>query len=341
MNPTWQRPPLKLLARIVQLLLLPSLLLALEPGWNLVGALLPIDGDLFNRPWIEAVWTYDRGEWRFRGSSQQEGCLPIDRIEAGQGFWVLARERRPGAFWVARGTSWYWQLQGPLDLDKEVDLYDIDLFDTSKEEIAKLHEKGRIVICYFSAGTLEEWRPDVGKLLASRVVGRSYEGWPGEYWLDIRALEVRDLALSRLDLARAKGCDGVEPDNVDGYLHESGFELSYEDQLAFNRFLAREAHKRGLLIALKNDLEQIEDLVEWFDFAINEECFAYNECGRYLPFLERNKAVLNAEYEGLPPCEQARLYGISSIFLDPRLDGSRFESCLQAPTPSNGAPPRQ
>ena len=75
---------------------------------------------------------------------------------------------------------------------------------------------------------------------------------------------------ARLDTAVAKGCDGVEPDNIDGYINESGFDLSGSDQITYNQFLATAAHERGLMIGLKNDLDQIEALVDSFDFAVNE-----------------------------------------------------------------------
>ena len=31
---------------------------------------------------------------------------------------------------------------------------------------------------------------------------------------------------------RDKGFDGIEPDNIDGFLNNTGFDLTYEDQLA-------------------------------------------------------------------------------------------------------------
>ena len=37
------------------------------------------------------------------------------------------------------------------------------------------------------------------------------------------------------------GCDGVEPDNVDGYVNDTGFDLTAGDQLDFNRFARGEA----------------------------------------------------------------------------------------------------
>jgi hypothetical protein len=58
-----------------------------------------------------------------------------------------------------------------------------------------------------------------------------------------------------------KGCDGVEPDNMDGYLSnnydDSKGVVSFNDQLVYNKWMAIEAHKRGLAIGLKNDLDQI------------------------------------------------------------------------------------
>ena len=91
--------------------------------------------------------------------------------------------------------------------------------------------------------------------------------------------------------------DAVEPDNIDGYANRSGFRLTYADQLAYNKMLAEEAHERGLAIGLKNDTDQVKDLVRFFDFAVVEECFVYKECARYSPFVNAGKAVFLAEYD--------------------------------------------
>ena len=58
---------------------------------------------------------------------------------------------------------------------------------------------------------------------------------------------------------KTKGYDGVEPDNVDRYVNASGFDLDADAQLAFNRFIANEAHARGLSVGLKNDLDQVPE----------------------------------------------------------------------------------
>jgi hypothetical protein len=49
-------------------------------------------------------------------------------------------------------------------------------------------------------------------------------------------------------------------------------------------------------VALKNDLEQVEELLPYFDFALNEECFTYDECDLLIPFVEAGKAVFGVEY---------------------------------------------
>jgi hypothetical protein len=60
---------------------------------------------------------------------------------------------------------------------------------------------------------------------------------------------------ARLDMCKAEGFDGIEPDNVDGFLNDTGFPLTYEDQLRYNIWLADKAHERGLSIGLKNDMD--------------------------------------------------------------------------------------
>ncbi len=229
-------------------------------------------------------------------------------------------------------STWQWQLQGTLNTDYDADMYDIDLFDSPDESIESLQDDGRIVICYFSAGSFEDFRPDSDDFDPT-AIGAVLDGFDGENWLDVRHESVRTVVQARLDLAVDKGCDGVEPDNVDGYANESGFDLTPDDQLDFNRFLAREAGSRGLLVGLKNDLDQIPDLVDDFDFAVNEQCFEFDECDAVQPFLDADKPVFNAEYESSlrddhdDVCEDARDRGIRTLILPIDLDDSFRISC--------------
>ena len=240
---------------------------------------------------------------------------------------------------IPQNTTWQWQLTGTIDQTVDAKLYDIDLFDTDAAVIRSLKSKGKIVICYFSAGSYENWRSDAGSFPAS-VLGRS-NGWVGEKWLDIRQIALLSpIMTARMDMAKAKGCDGLEPDNVDGYTNSTGFTLTAADQIAFNKFIATEAHKRGLLVGLKNDVDQITVLEPYFDFAVNEQCFQYSECTPYQSFLKAGKAVFNVEYslDVTKFCTQANTLGIMAMKKKLDLDASRTvcwkESGTSTPTPA-------
>jgi len=226
----------------------------------------------------------------------------------------------------APGTTWQWQLTGDIDTSVDAEMFDVDLFDTPVEVIEELHKKGSKVICYFSAGTYESWRPDAYKF-PKEIIGKPLEDWPGERWLDIRQIDkLSPIMEARLDLAVEKGCDGVEPDNVDGYKNDTGFPITYEDQLRYNIWLARRAHQRGLSVGLKNDLEQVRELEPYFDWALNEECFSYDECEYLLPFIEHGKAVFGVEYELEPEkfCPKANEMGFSFMLKRKELDAWRI-----------------
>ncbi len=201
-----------------------------------------------------------------------------------------------GRWQPAPGLKWQIQYTGTLDTSLNVDVYNIDLFDTSTTVISELQSKGKHVICYFSAGSHENWRPDA-RVFPASVLGRNLDGWAGEKWLDIRQLDILiPIMQARMKVAADKGCNAVDPDNVDGYSNSTGFPLSYNDQLAYNIAIANAAHNLGLAVSLKNDVDQIKDLVNHFDFAVNEKCFQYGECNTLIPFITAGKAVFGIEY---------------------------------------------
>ncbi|NLF50605.1 MAG: endo alpha-1,4 polygalactosaminidase, partial [Leptolinea sp.] len=152
----------------------------------------------------------------------------------------------PSGYWAPQiGDDLQIQFSGDFEFHEDVEVYDLDLFDTTVEIIEAIHARGKRVLCYINVGAWEDWRPDATQY-PSALLGNDYEGWPGEKWLDIRRTkELNPLISARFDLCREKGFDGVEPDNLDGYQNETGFELSADDQLEFNLWLTKEAHKRG------------------------------------------------------------------------------------------------
>ncbi|AYG79150.1 hypothetical protein DWB77_01260 [Streptomyces hundungensis] len=231
---------------------------------------------------------------------------------------------RAGIWQPKPGTAWQWQLNGRVQDGPDVPVYDIDGFENTAADVAKLHARGRKAICYVNAGAWENFRPDK-EAFPSAVRGEN-NGWEGERWLDIRRIDVlRPLMERRFDMCREKGFDGVEPDLMDGYLNKTGFALTAADQLAYNRMLSSIAHARGLAVGLKNDLQQIPDLVPAFDFAVNEQCAQYDECALLSPFVKADKAVFHVEYE-LPAqdfCAESGRLGLSSMRKNLKLDAWR------------------
>ncbi len=229
------------------------------------------------------------------------------------------------------GSTFQWQLTDPVDASIDSDIYDIDLFDNDKELIETLHKNGSRIICYLSVGSWEDWRPDKDDFPYS-VIGRDYDGWEGEKWLDIRRIDLLGpIMIKRLDLAKEKGCDAIEPDNIDGYDADTGFPLTYTDQLRYNIWLANETHKRGMSIGLKNDVAQAADLLEYFDWAITEDCYAEGWCDDMKPFVLVGKAVFQVEYTDAGTtlndfCTQAKGNNFTAILKNRELD-AWLEKC--------------
>ena len=207
-----------------------------------------------------------------------------------------APDAGPSGRWQPRpGTTWQWQLSGtgPIDTGIDAQVFDIDLYDTTPATIAALKAKGRKVICYFDTA-YEPGRPDSAALEPYRH--NAVKGWPGQFWLDVRVPAVVAVMKARIALAQAKGCDGIEADDVDSYSNDPGTGITAADQQAFIRTLAHESHDRGMAYGLKSDLADIPAVIADVDFDINEECFKFSECDALLPFVQTGKAVFEAEY---------------------------------------------
>lgn len=221
------------------------------------------------------------------------------------------------------GTTWQLQLSGTLKTTSPAAVYDVDGDATTAEQVAALHAAGKTVICYIDAGSYENYRRDAASFPAS-VLGKTLEGWPDEKWLDIRQRSILlPIMAKRIDSCRAKGFDAIDADNVDGYSNATGFRLTAQDQIAYNRALTQLAHTRGMPIGLKNTLGLIPALVDSYDFAVIEQCFEYNECELTLPFIRSGKPVFEVEYQLQPAqfCSQARAMKLSAIYSTLALDG--------------------
>lgn len=193
-----------------------------------------------------------------------------------------------------------------------------------------IHAKGAKAICYIDAGSIEEFRPDYQQFVdwhkshGNSLLGNPFsEEFPNERWANINNDKgQRDFLLKmmepRVDKCVQAGFDGVEFDVV--HAHEegkevTGWDISPATQLIYNKALAEIAHRKGLSVALKNDLSQIDDLVSVFDYAVNEECFQYKECGDLSAFVSAGKPVFQVEYKTSPSsfCTKANQLKFNSI----------------------------
>ncbi|OUM66352.1 glycoside hydrolase family 114 protein, partial [Piromyces sp. E2] len=199
------------------------------------------------------------------------------------------------------GLTWNYVLGNDVDVSKEkAQVVDMDI-NKSIETINKLHKAGKKVICYFSGGTIEDFRDDADQFTkVPGLVKNTFEDWPEERWLDYRIEAIKPLIEARMKKAVSKNCDGIEVDNLDGYQMDEvktwKKPLTRNDAITYAKWLATTAHKLNISIGLKNTLGIIDEVGDYFDFAINEECVKYNECKRYKNFISKNKPVFGVTY---------------------------------------------
>lgn len=205
-------------------------------------------------------------------------------------------------------------------------VYDIDGFDNPVATLTALHGMGKKVVCYISAGSWEEWRPDAASFPAS-VKGSPLAGWAGELWLDIRQISILGpIMQARMDMCKSKGYDAIDFDNVDGYTQQSGFAISAAEQLTYNKYLAAQVHNCGLAAALKNEGAQLASLWQDFDFSVNEQCNEFAECADYKTyFINNNKAVFQVEYNLTQSqfCPTMNQQNFNSLLMPLILNGGR------------------
>lgn len=235
-------------------------------------------------------------------------------------------------WWKPNGVlSWDWQLQEPYNVRVNVNVIDLDLFDTSAITVKSLKARNIKVICYINVGAWEDWREDADNF-PEEIIGRDYDGWDGEKWLDIRRMDIlKPIMIARLDMCKAKGFDGVEPDNIDIFWEDTGFDLSRNDQISYNIWLAEQAHQRGLSIGQKNGADMAKELEPYFDWAMTEGCFSSQWCLDMLPYTRNGKSVFAAEYtDNLKTidqlCDISKKIGLSLILKNRNLAKWR-QSC--------------
>lgn len=243
----------------------------------------------------------------------------------------------PGALWQpAVGSTWQIVLEYSLNSTSyDASVYDIDLFDNSASTIAELHSLGRKVICYFSAGSYENWRDDA-KLFTKDDYKNPLDGWDGENWINTKSPNVRKLMNARMEVAKSKGCDGVDPDNIDAYDNDNGMGLTKADAVDYVKFLAGSASTLGMSIGLKNSGDIAKEVLPLMQWSVNEQCAQYGECDVLQPFIKAGKPVFQIEYPKSAPsitpaqkskiCDNKDSVGFSTVLKELDL-GNWIDAC--------------
>ncbi|KAM7185195.1 Glycoside hydrolase superfamily [Rhypophila sp. PSN 637] len=210
----------------------------------------------------------------------------------------------PSNIWQpAVKTSWQIILSQELAINHsspsitpDVEVFDIDMFvHLNTTIIGDLHKLNKKVICYFSAGSYEPYRRDSDKFQDSDM-GNVLNGWWDEKWLNITSPHVRGIMSDRIDLAASLGCDAIDPDNMDGYLNDSGLDITTDEAVDYVKFLADKAKAKNMAIGLKNAPDLIPYVLDIVQFAVNEQCAAQDDCAGFSAFIEAGKPVFHIEY---------------------------------------------
>lgn len=239
--------------------------------------------------------------------------------------------------------KWQWQLTEEVDTTLPVQVYNIDI-EVPQEKINELLDRDIKIICYFSAGTVEYFRSD-SRLFPQSIIGEQYEDLVDEQWVDYANIDaLAPIMRARLDKCKAKGFHAVEIDNVDAHNYESrdaqgnvtnigtNFNMTLDESIAYVRWLANEAHSRGLSIGLKNAEEMVPDVVDDMDWMLVEDCYFDSWCSYATGFIDANKPVFMAEYDELvpdfaPACELAKSLGFFAIWRDTSLSNRLYLAC--------------
>ncbi|MFC8124002.1 endo alpha-1,4 polygalactosaminidase [Streptomyces sp. NPDC057302] len=161
-------------------------------------------------------------------------------------------------------------------------------------------------ICYLNAfqvqpGAEGDWDADL--LLRDASGDVVYDGDWGEAVLDIRTAGKRERIAAKvggwIDGCADKGFQAVEPDNYDTFTRFPDL-LTADQAKSYVALLSARAHEQGLAAAQKNTPQLAGERERTgLDFAVAEECGAYDECGDYTEAFGDDVLVIEYTDDGL------------------------------------------
>ena len=224
-------------------------------------------------------------------------------------------------------TSFQIQFTGDINTSIPAKVYILDGLTAPQTAIDALHAVNKKVVCQVSVGTVVGGSVEYS-VLTEDMIGKAADKVANTYYVDIKNPSVLRIVEDRLDALVPKGCDAVLTKDAENWGKDTGFSVTQEDQLRFNLWMVRAAHELGLSIGLYDDQDQIPDLVDSYDFAFSDQCYAKDECAKFLPFIEEGKALFNVEYTGNKDtvCAYANEMEVSTVLKSTKL-GSEYSAC--------------
>ena len=232
--------------------------------------------------------------------------LTAPRVYAQEiGYWVPPADAR----WTYQAAT------KDVPTDKNLSVAIVLLFSANEDQIKTLEMHGISTICAINVGYIDSTEPDYNQFRTSMIGKQVWSD--SRRWIDVRNTGVRALMQARMSLAKQIGCRGVVLTNMELWYNDTGFYISYGDQLVYNRWLADQAHQLGLSVGMHNTYFQVTDLVGWYDFGMTENCLDSGDCEAYTPFMSAGKPVFDIEYNSMSNevdiCQASRKLGFNTI----------------------------
>jgi hypothetical protein len=141
---------------------------------------------------------------------------------------------------------------------------------------------------------------------------------------------------NRIRLAKRKGCDAIDPDNVDVSSNPSGKNLTQSDAVTYVKKIAAEAHRLRLAFGLKNAQDLLNQVLNITDFAVNEQCAQDDAgaqgCASYGNFTKLGRPVYHIEYTNyttIPQTKDINLCSATPALSNLTSRGVRDQLCLK------------
>jgi hypothetical protein len=249
-------------------------------------------------------------------------------------------DKSNGGVWYEPKSRSSWHIDSSYSpTSKNVELYVVELFLTNPESrVEKVGSDETKVICKMSAGAYDvdiERNFQIEDHPYPEIAVGKIRDDNRTYWVDINSDEVQIIMRERIKIASNIGCDGVLFTEVSSWKEDTGFEITEDEQIIYNRFLSGKAHENNLFAGFSDIEDQIYSHTLFADLIFSNNCYQDENCIKYEDFSEIG-AVLNLEY--VPNgtnidinqiCLYSKAYGIETRIFDGSEILNPMEECSE------------